>query len=255
VLELIDKPLGLNRDARQIADSQAVDFSAATLSWSPDSKQILAQVPVPSAQNPRSYLLEADRLNRPLSPVPDVSAVHKQFRELQASRDREKLATLKSEFVTIATSSTRLLAFSPDETKILYQATASATIPEIITPPLLGTNSTQEQRTIRKGNLYVYDIKEDRNYFLGDMKNGVSQHPTTPPQPLQWLPTSKHLLFVSKERIEILDYDGTNRRTAYAGPFWDAFAVPWTNATKIVILTNLNNAASAVNNLYAVNLR
>lgn len=52
-----------------------------------------------------------------------------------------------------------------------------------------------------------------------------------------------------------MDYDGANKRTAYAGPFWDSFAVPWVSGGKLVILTNLNSAASAVNNLYIVNLR
>jgi len=52
-----------------------------------------------------------------------------------------------------------------------------------------------------------------------------------------------------------MDYDATNRRTAYAGPFWDSFAVPWASGGKLVILTNLNPSASAVNNLYVVNLK
>lgn len=245
VLELVDKPLGMNRDARQVAASDSVDFSKATLTWSPDSKEVLTEVPIPSTKNPRWYLLEADRLNRPILPVTDAAALRKEWNTLREAREREKLITLKEEFVAIATSSTKLLAFSPDETKILHEATASATLPQIIKPSLIGTNSTPEVRELTPGKVYVYDIKEDRNYILGSV----------PEIPLQWLPTSRHLLAVSRDRIEILDYDGENRRTAYAGPFWDSFAVPWTNASRIVILTNLNPKASTVNNLYAVNLR
>ena len=68
-------------------------------------------------------------------------------------------------------------------------------------------------------------------------------------------PTDADIILPQEDKITIMDYDGNNRRTAYAGPFWDAFAVPWASGGKIVILTNLNSAASVVNNLYVVNLR
>lgn len=233
VLDLVDKPLGLNRDARQIARG---DFSNMTLSWSPDSKQILAN----------TYLLDTDKLNEPLIPVNNIKLVQNEWKDIKNQKEREKLATLPVDLVTIATSSTKLVEFSPDESKFFYEATKSATIPTIINPPLIGSNSTPETRDIKPGNVYLYDIKEDRNYLLGTSGSLV---------PLHWLPNSRHLMLVGKDKIEIMDYDATNRRTAYAGPFWDSFVVPWTNATKIVILTNLNSAASAVNNLYAVNLR
>lgn len=139
----------------------------------------------------------------------------------------------------------RVINFSPDETKILYEATVSAAIPTIIKPPLIGTNPTEEDRNLKPGSTYIYDIKEDRNYSIKDI-NASSSH---------WLPTSRHLLLVAKEKIEVLEFDGTNRRIVYAGPFWDSFAVPWTSPTKIVILTSLNPAAGSIANLYTVNLR
>jgi hypothetical protein len=135
---------------------------------------------------------------------------------------------------------------------------------------------------VKTGSLYVYDIKEDRNYVLGDksafgfpeptptprIKPKLSLVPTplpTPdlsplnvynsPPPVQWLPTSRHLILVSKDKIEAMDYDGANRKTLYSGPFWDGFVVPWSDASKILILTTLNTAASSFPNLYAVNLR
>lgn len=247
VLELIDKPLGLNRDARQVARSEGIDFSKATLSWSPDSKQIVATLPTASKTS-LSYLLDADKLNDPPSFVNDIKLLQSEWKEISNQREKEKRMTLPQDIINIATTSMGLVAFSPDETKILYEATASGTIPPIIKPPLIGSNNTSELRDLMASNVYVYDIKEDRNYRLGDTKG-------LPFASLQWLPTSRHLALVSKDKIEVLDFDGTNRRTAYAGPFWDSFAVPWASGGKLVILTNLNPSASAVNNLYAVNLR
>ena len=139
----------------------------------------------------------------------------------------------------------KIVSFSPDENKILYEATASAIISAIITPPLLGTNATEETRTITPDTLYIYDVKEDKNYFIGASKDLV----------LQWLPTSRQLLTAGNNKIDVIDFDGTNRKTVYAGPFWDSFVAPWTNASKLVILTNLNPSASTLPNLYAVNIK
>lgn len=246
VLDVVDKPLGLNRDAREIAKSTVVDFSPAILAWSPDSKQVLVTIGTKSTS---SYLLDADKLNEPVALVADIKALQAQWAELGSQRDKEKLATLPPDLVKIATTSTGFRSFSPDETKILYGATASATIPTIINPPLIGSNSTQERRTLEKGKIYVYDIKEDKNFVI-NLEIAANN-----PQALQWLPSSRQLLWVGRDKIEILDYDGTNARTAYSGPFWDSFAVPWASGGKLVILTNLNPSASVVNNLYAVNLR
>lgn len=241
VLDLVDKPLGLNRDARQIAKTGTIDFSQASLVWSPDNKQILTCI-TPNT----CYLLEADSLNEIPILVNNIKILQSEWKDIKTLKEKEKLATLPRDLVNIATSSMKLLEFSPDESKLLYEATKSGTVPMIVSPPLIGSNSTPETRDIKPGNVYLYDIKEDRNYLLGTSASLL---------PLHWLPTSRHFMLVSQDKIEIMDFDGVNRRTAYAGPFWDAFAVPWTNATKIVILTNLNSTASAVNNLYAVNLR
>ena len=241
VLDLVDKPLSLNRDARVLAKSGTADWSRATLRWSPDSKQVLACLGTTPC-----YLLDADKTTE--TPVlAATSALSAEWKDQEAIREKEKRAVLKEDFVTVATSAAKLISFSPDETKLLYQATRSATIPQVIKPALFGTNTTPEPRDIIPGNLYVYDIKEDRNYILGDAKSFGSI-------PIQWLPTSRHLLVVGKDKIEVLEFDASNRKTVYAGPFWDGFAVPWASGNKIIIATNLNSGATSINNLYAINL-
>lgn len=229
VLDLVNKPLGLNRDARQIAQG---NFTRVALSWSPDSKQLLAG----------NSLLEADILNEIPQSI-TIKTVQNDWKAIKMQREKEQLTAYPKTFIDFATSSANIVSFAPDETKVLYEATRSATLPPILLPPLLGANSTEEVRQIKPKNLYVYDMKEDKNYGLSDSGN------------LMWLPSSRHFIFTTKDKIEIIDYDGTNRRTAYAGPFWDAFAVPWASGGKLVILTNLNPTVSSTNNLYVVNLR
>lgn len=240
VLDLIDKPLGLNRDAREIAKSNGIDFTHATLSWSPDNKQILATFTKPATY----YLFDLDTFTEFPIPITTIKTVQTDWKTIKDQHEKEQLSTLPKPIIDIATSSARIISFSPDETKILYQASISATLPQVIIPPLLGPNSTEEIRSIKPGSIYVYDVKEDRNYL-------VSTAQTIP----QWLPSSRHLVLVRKNTVEIMDFDGVNRHTAYAGPFWDSFAVPWASGGKLVILTNLNPQANALDNLYIVNLR
>lgn len=60
-LDLVDKPLGLNRDAKQIVKANAlgIPIAKAMLQWSPDSKQIL----VTATSGRPAYLLDSDKLN------------------------------------------------------------------------------------------------------------------------------------------------------------------------------------------------
>ncbi len=52
----------------------------------------------------------------------------------------------------------------------------------------------------------------------------------------------------------IIDYDGTNKRTVYSGPFAENLVYPWSSSGKIVILTNLNKP-QALPNLYEVDIQ
>lgn len=243
VLDLIDKPLGFNRDAKQLLKATALDTTNATLTWSPDSKQLI--IDIPTRLTTASYLLEADKLNDYAKPLYEKQTTMNNWSMQAQTKEKEKLLTLSPDLTKIASSSMRIISFSPDENKIFYEATATATIPTIITPPLIGTNSTEEKRTIIPNTLYVYDIKEDKNYILGNAKTLI----------LQWLPNSRQLITAGNNKIDVLDFDGTNRKTVYAGPFWDSFVAPWTNASKLVILTNLNPSASTLPNLYAINIK
>lgn len=237
VLDLVNKPLGLNRDARQITRG---DFSKTTISWSPDSKQLLAG----------NFLLDSETLNEVPQSI-TIKTVQNDWQTIKIQREKEQLAAYPQPFIDFATSSAKIVSFAPDETKVLYEATRSANLPPILLPPLLGANSAEEARQVKPKNLYVYDMKEDKNYLFDSRNPNFFDSGNR----VMWLPSSRHFVVVSKDKIEIMDYDGTNLRTAYAGPFWDAFAVPWASGGKLVILTNLNAAASAVNNLYVVNLR
>ncbi len=243
VLDLADRPLGLNRDAVQIADAKTFDISGIEFFWSPDSKQILVKRTPEFSEVSQYFLLDSDRLNTAISRVYNLEDIQAQWDELEKLKKKEKLSGLPLVTQETITTYMDIISFSPDETKILYEASTSGTIPQLIIPPLIGSNTTEESRTISEGNIYTYDIKEDRNYFIGKDQNFI------------WLPTNRHLIYVSKEKIDVMDYDKTNQKTIYSGPFQDNFVVPWSNASKVLILTTLNASTGSLPNLYAVNLR
>lgn len=265
VLDLVDRPLGRNRDPQLVGQSEGgFNLSNAQLVWSPDSTEIMAILP--SAV--RLYSLN-NRTN-----FTDVSlrysGILSTWQEETALKNQQKLAGFKEPFTEVASSSGRIIAFSPDETKLLYEATESATIPRVLDPPMIGTNPTEENRTITAGKFYIYDSKEDKNYFVLDKNELLTLSPTpiprgiTRPSPIPsqdirikpiWFPTSRHLILLLEGKIDVMEYDRTNWTTIYSGPFVNGFVAPWTNGSRLIIMTNLNPGVGSLPNLYTINLR
>lgn len=241
--------LTLSSNVSQVVDDTTDTFSLADMSWSPDGQSLLATI---SAQrnSPSIYLLQANTFNQsPKDVTETLDSIQTQWQKEKQDKEQALLDALKPKLEKIISSSAQIIAWSPDETKILYQATQSATIAPIITPPLIGTDSTPETRTIEKGATYVYDVKEDRNYSI---QNSTKQLDAD--YSIMWFPDSVHLIKVHDKKIDMLEYDGANTTTIYAGPFVNNYVFPWPNASKIVILTNFNNA-DIEPHLYTIDLK
>ena len=113
------------------------------------------------------YLLQTNRLKpRPSGCHRNIASVNAAWQKIKAEKDKAQLNSLPKKLRTVVPKDFNILQWSADETKILYQASQSATIPLIINPPLIGTDSTPQVSNIKKGEVYVYDIKEDRNYLI-----------------------------------------------------------------------------------------
>jgi hypothetical protein len=251
VLDMSMRPiLTLQNASTQIVDNTINDFSLSTFVWSPDSSQILATL---SDVSSTKYLLGTNGMNQsPQDVTETLASVNASWQKTKADKDKAMIDSLPKTLRAFVTNDFNILQWSADETKILYEASQSASIPLVINPPLIGTDSTPQVRDIRKGEVYVYDIKEDRNYLiLSSLPSGEVQTGTLP---IMWYPDSKHLVYVHDGKIDMMEYDAGNQTTVYAGPFVDDYVFPWPDATKLVILTNLGNPNIAPN-LYTLGLK
>lgn len=285
-LDLTDNPLALQRGPRQIArNSTNIDLNKADFLWSPNSDQILVVV------GTRHYLLDPSRMTD-LETARDITATLDEtlatWKQQMEQRRTTGISKFPKEVQMIASASATGIFLSPDQDRMLYTVTGDITLPDELIPPVPASNSQPEERKLKAGNTYVYDRREDRNFLV---KTGPTPSPTPIPKPTpktakatttpaivkpelndtiasfrqlysglytnspQWLPDSKHLIFFDTGIIRISEYDGTNMTQVYAGPLSDHFIYPWSNGSRLLILTNFNQGVEVPVNLYAVSLR
>lgn len=252
ILPLQDQSLlTLQSGATQIAaDTSGIAFSQATLQWSPNGQNILATIPNLNGIS-SLYLLSTNGMNTNPQDVTETFAttIKPQWDKQIADKAQSQLAPLKDTLERFVKTNWNILSWSPDQTKILYEASSSATIPQIIKPSLIGTNSIAEQRTLTPNAVYVYDTKEDKNYLLAGAEKTYGKD-----YKMTWFPDSSHLIYVHDKKIDIVEYDKTNDTTIFAGPFIDSYVFPWNNGTKVVMLTDFNNPTTGAN-LYTISLK
>jgi len=244
VLDLSEMPLGIAREPRLILKSapKGRDFAQAKLEWSADSKQLL--IKLEQLKKEENFLIDATNPTEASSLVDisgNLSLIKKRWQKEIETKQEQKLTKLPKELLEIVQNATKDIIFSLEETKVIYTATASAQIREDLIPSLPATSTQPESRNLEPGKNYVYDLKEDKNFLIGTENS------------LHWFPTSKHLIFIEKDKVEIMEYDGTNRITVYSGPFENSFAFPFPSGTRLLILTTLGKDLPP--NLYAVSLR
>lgn len=235
VIETLNLPFGFVREPKRITDGA---FTDAFLDFSPSDREILVTT------KSGMYLLDSGTFTPQSQRVNVAGKKDSILANWQKEKDTKLNAQLKNlpdELINILTKRSSSVIFSFDETKILYTASASGFLRDNLAPPLPGSSTQKQERDIKQGNTYVYDIKEDRNFLIeGDV--------------LRWFPTSKHLILAEENKISIMDYDGTNRQVVYTGSYVAPFAFPSSSPGKLLILTNLGGN-SALPNLYSLSLK
>ncbi len=258
------------------------------LTWSPDSHDILLSI------DSSNYLLDTTKFNDP-SNLNDVSArlpvIFSEWEEILYRNEISRLKLLPEKMQEIATSSAVNRYFAPDEEKLLYTAIEDITIPQKLLPDLPSENTQPEERELKTGVTYIYDLKEDKNFRALDAppaelgqeiprkvslieatSSGLLRHNKLKTitdfnahysplslQSIQWFPTSSHVIITQDGKITIAEYDSANQAIIYANTFTGNFVFPSPTGSQLVILTNLNQAPNGdlttPPNLYSLNLK
>jgi len=237
LIDNINFPLGFGRDPKRITDG---DLTGASWQFSPDGRQILFTT------TSGSFLLESGGFT-PQAQWINIASKKKVTLASWQTEKQTKLAgqikNLAPEIADILQRKASFISFSLDESRVLYTASASATLPDNLIKALPGASTQPQDRDIVIDRTYVYDIKEDRNFLISDW----------PLVRIFWL-ENNNLVAVEEDKLTILDYDGTNRQNVFSGQFIAPFVFPYLNASKLLILTNLG-AISQHPNLYSLSIK
>lgn len=237
VMDTSPLPLGFNRDPKRITDG---DLTDATWYFSPTAREILLET------STGMFLLDTGSFtpqNQRINIVSKVSSITVSWEKEKKTKLEAQTRNLPLRLQEILSKGTYAFTFSPDENKIVFTASSSATLEENLIPQLPGSSTQKQNRNIKIDHTYVYDIKEDRNFLVDE---GT-------PRKLFWLSNSRNLVLAEEGTITIMDYDGTNRQSVYSGSFISPFVYPFINSSKILVLTNLGSNSTP--NLYSLNLK
>ncbi len=257
-----------------------VKLSTVRLDFDPNFRQAIATFDLPD-ETTVSYLLDLNKENLELV---DVTAskenITNQWNTTMNNDMIKVLETIPKNLRPIALESFEVISLSPDEKKLMYIAKNDVELPLVISPSLIGANQTQEERSLQKGDLYIYDKKEDKNFKVAvQISPEILKHipkPTMAPattsastivphvsQPditreiqerVLWFPTSDYIAVKEVDQIVLMEYDGGNKETVYAGPFNPEFFAVSPNWDLIVII-NLNPNSNPYGDVYAVGIK
>ena len=236
LIESGNLPLGFNRDPRQVTDG---DLTNSQYEFSPDSRQVIL------TDSDGTYLLDLSIFtsqSQRQDVTSTIESIKKNWQEDDAKKLKARLSHLPDELESAFLEHASDIRFSPDDNRILYTASGSATLKENLVPKLPGSSTQKEERTIQDSHIYVYDIREDKNFKVSDSI------------PVYWLPNSLNLVRPLEDRIEIIDYDGTNAKSVFTGAYNYPHAFATTSVNRILILTSFA-ADNSLANLYWVSLK
>jgi len=244
LLELTEFPLLMSKNTQKILSLNLphLDWSKYTFEFSPNSKQVLAT----SKTNPNTYLFSLDQEinSKSLFDISSrLSQIKKDWQINQKQITQSKLEKLPKQLQTFIATNSAILSFNTAEDKILYQASESAMLPQqLITPP--PTQSTQlQKRSLQKNFYYVYDLKDDTNFLIGD--TSISQ--------ISWIPYSDSLLFVQDKNIRVIEYDATNSQNIYSSYSPLQIVLPTPDGYRLIISTSTSK--NIPENLYTLTIK
>lgn len=277
ILENVDLPIGFSREPRRITDA---DTKGSFWMWSPDDKEILL------INSKGAYILDAGSFTSQSTIqniLPNIDLKISEWIKEYQKRFTYEIQSLPPALTNLLEERSKRVIFSPDNDMILYTASSAAQLASGLIKPIPGSSTQKEDRDIKVGKTYIYDIEEDKNFLLYDKgdtlitqnindyrkleeiadkaKKPLSEiltlwdkYSSSLNTRLTWFPTSRHIVFTEIGKITIMDYDGTNRKEVYTGSFTAPYVFPTLSLNRLIILTNLGGTSSTPN-LYSLSIK
>ncbi len=176
----------------QLSNLTTFDYTKALLFWSPDGNQILAAFTNTDKQIISSHLLDTHNFNK----TKDITDATIRLQSLvtswqtQLTISNDNLLKLLPDYMkSVIVEKSQNAYFSPDREKVFYTATLDHSLPaNPLKSELPAINSTPEKRDLKKGFVYVFDIKEGTNYEIEEAPKTYSLSKTFL-LPIQFTPT------------------------------------------------------------------
>ncbi len=230
IIQLSSSPLNIFQSGKKalVVDSEMYPFSdAERISWSPDDQQVLLKM-----SSTLFYLLD---LTKPATQEPvilntDVDVVSSwETKNTQNKQSAVETLNVPSQYRDLGMSKESV--WSPDGEKFY----------------ILNKDAGSTDRfTI---NVYNFEqplpVGEKREYSSVKYQ-GLETN-------IKWYSDSKHLLIITKDKVKIINIDGTNMFEVFSGDVIGAKAFPSPYGDRIIILSKFKSEGNA--NLYAVSIR
>ena len=247
-LDTFSLPLGFNAGPKRITDG---DMGDAIYIFSPNGNQLLLTV------SNGIFLIDTGSFtsqNQRVNVAARKDEILAGWKLEKENTNQSILKNLPNELLDLLSRKSSSFIFSPDDNMILYTASTSANLPQNLVKPLPGASTQTQERNINAGRTYVYDIKEDRNFLITDQAVTINNIDKPEFSALRWMSTSRHLIWAGSGQAVIMDYDGTNRQNVYSGSYSMPSVFPFSNATRLLILTNFGST-DPISNLYTLTVK
>lgn len=239
---------GFNRgnEPHQVAEIMpGFDYSQAKFEWSPDSTQVLVSFP------DHYFLLDAESLNEtPRDITTTIDSTLKSWQEEQKKMDTTRMQSIKDLSLRKIASSSAVVKWAPDETKILYSTDGKDNFKVVD----LVKNDTFD---MPKGFFYEWLADSEHLVFVEGIEGQNSTTPSVAPKLTTSLPSPTPTSTAGFEpgKISVVEFDGFNKSEIYAGNFVPGSVIVWPDGSRLGILTFFATATASQPNLYGINLK
>lgn len=246
VWEMTDRPIGFarGREPHQVAavGNSGYDYTKAIIRWSPNSSQLLVNLP------DRSLLLDSDRLNDPPRDITAILApTIASWNKDEETGLAEQLQSITDRKIRAVASESAYFRWSPDETKILVRDSAAKATPS---PKPNNQEQNPEGDELVLSSYKIFDLENKKEYQLPKAYS------------YEWLADSEHLVMVNPQEnqenqfvVSVIEYDGFNKSDIYAGNFNPKSVFVWPDGSRLVIVTSLSTPTASKPNLFGINLK